>query len=88
MKIIQVTSPIDDIRILQPTGGAVTIPARVVLQFRSRIIELEKELRELKDYAEGHHSQEEPHVWLHSLTVDIPSRIEQALERGLESGEE
>lgn len=36
------------------------------------------ELESLKRYADGHHSGEDSCVWLHSLTVDIPSRIEQA----------
>lgn len=36
-------------------------------------------LREVRDYAAGHHSQEETHVWLHSLTVDIPHMIDHEL---------
>lgn len=40
---------------------------------------LRKSLCEVKAFAEGHHADEESHVWLHGLTVDIPAMIESAL---------
>lgn len=70
----------DDVRIVTPGTGAVTFSAEAILGFRDRIRDLEDELRGLREYAAGHHAHEESHVWLHSLTVDIPSRIEVALD--------
>ena len=81
MAQVTAKSPIDDVRIEQLGGGAVTMPAKLILEFRERIHELETALRELKTYAEGHHSQEGTHVWLHSLTVDIPHQIDLVLDR-------
>jgi len=57
-------------------GQRVVAGYEVLLEHYRQAIEV---LREVKEYAEGHHAQEETCVWLHSLTVDIPSRIEIAL---------
>lgn len=69
----------DEVRIERVGDGAVTIPASTILQWRQRILFLEAELQDLKMFSEGHHAQEESCVWLHALTVDMPHRIELAL---------
>lgn len=47
---------------------------------RNRIAKLETALREVSQYAAGHHADQESCFWLHSLTVDIPHMIEKDLE--------
>jgi hypothetical protein len=37
-------------------------------------------LRAIGEFAAAHHDQQEPHLWLHALLVDIPSMVETALE--------
>ena len=40
---------------------------------------LRQALNDVKTYAAGHHADEESCVWLHGLTIDIPTMIEQEL---------
>lgn len=47
-----------------------------VRRMATEILRLRATLRELKEYAAAHHADEGSHVWLHSLTVDIPHRID------------
>jgi hypothetical protein len=57
--------------------------AEAVVQRVTRLREFEAKARgclgEIRDYAEGHHSDQPGHVFLHSLTVDIPSMCDAAL---------
>jgi hypothetical protein len=36
-------------------------------------------LRRIMDIAKYHHNQQQPHLWLHALTVDIPAIVDAAL---------
>lgn len=60
--------------------GNVTIKIADLEPVRKRFNHLINELHELRNYASGHHSQEDSCVWLHALTVDIPAMIDKALE--------
>ena len=63
---------------IRPTSLRIDVTAKV-RSLRKRVVELEKELRELRDYAAGHHSDQESCFWLHSLTIDIPHMINTVL---------
>jgi outer membrane lipoprotein-sorting protein len=47
---------------------------------RERIKELEASLISIREFAEGHHQQQQGHFWLHALQVDIPEMVDVALE--------
>ena len=49
---------------------------------------LRLELIAIYEFAMAHHGDQEPHVWLHGLTVDIPDQIERALEHPASSAGE
>ena len=46
---------------------------------RASVRELEAALRDVARVSAGHHSDQAAHLWLHALTVDIPSLAETAL---------
>ena len=56
--------------------GAAAVDYVLLRQAADKLLSMEECLRDVKSFAEGHHSQEVRCVWLHGLTVDIPHRID------------
>lgn len=36
----------------------------------------------IREFARAHHDQQEPHLWLHALLVDIPAHVDEAVGEG------
>ena len=58
--------------------------AAFVLRARHELSRLRSELEELKRFSAAHHSDQQAHVFLHALTVDIPARIDTILDESTE----
>ena len=79
MTIVNAKVPEDTVRI-KSGDDAWTMPASLWLEQHEKYMEVMVFLHELRDFALGHHSQQESCNWLHALTIDVPAMIEKQLD--------